>query len=252
MLSRLQGRTLSDAQTQALLQLVVRQPLVLLGGAFVVVFAGPVLEELSKFLGVALFSRVRGGGPFDRSAVLTITLMGLASGLGFATIENIFYTAAAGPQGWTLLTLARGASTPLLHGTASTLFALGWARQLRDPGGWWLLEGAVSAMGLHTAWNLCSGLLVVVGVLAVGAQPGPAQAVGGLASAVLFGLLVLFALGALAGLVRIGRILGREALADAAPAASPPAPPAVLPGDARPVPVPLARVDEPPARFTAD
>ena len=252
MLDRLQGRTLSDEQSQALLQLVVRQPLVLLSGAFVVAFAGPVVEELGKFLGVALFSRGRGGAPPDRSAVVTITLMGLASGLGFATIENIFYTAAAGPQGWTALTLARGAFTPLMHGTASALFALGWARQLRDPGGWSLLEGAVSAMGLHAAWNICAGLLIVVGLLAGEGQPGPAQAVGGLALVVVFGLLILFAVGGLAGLVRIGRTLGREALADAAPTAPPPAASAVLLGNVQPVPVPATLLDEPPARLSAD
>jgi hypothetical protein len=68
---------------------------------------------------------------------------------------------------------------------------------------------------------------------------------------VVFGLLVLFALGGLAGLVRIGRTLGREALADVS-AASPPTTPAVLPGNAHPVPVPAPLLDEPPARLSAD
>ena len=189
-----------------------RQPAILLWLGFVVVFAGPVTEELCKFLAVVLFGRARAGGRARRDSVLTIVLIGLASGLGFATLENIFYAAQAGPSGWAALTLFRGA-TPLMHGTASALFALGWARQLRNPRGWALAGGAAGAMALHAAWNLCAVGLVAAGAL----ESSGADAARGLAAValiVVFGLLALLALVSVALLVWLGRRLGREARAE--------------------------------------
>ena len=211
----LQGQTLTPAQSQALMRALLetaRQPAILLWLGFVVVFAGPVTEELCKFLAVVLFGRARAGGRARRDSVLTIVLIGLASGLGFATLENIFYAAQAGPSGWAALTLFRGA-TPLIHGTASALFALGWARQLRNPRGWALAGGAAGAMALHAAWNLCAVGLVAAGAL----ESSGADAARGLAAValiVVFGLLALLALLRVALLVWLGRTLGREARAE--------------------------------------
>lgn len=236
-IDRLQGRTLSDAQTQALLQLAVRQPVVLAGTGLVLVLAGPIVEELCKVLGVVFFSRARGGARADapRDSLLTITLMGLASGLGFATWENIFYAAVAGPDGWAAQSLVRGA-TPLLHGTASAIFALGWARQVREGRGWALARGAFGSIALHSLWNLCAGLILVAALTA----SGPAQALASLAVVFLLASVLLLVAGCVAVLVHFRRALVQEdalvgTLAPAAPSsaapATPPVPAPVLQGD---------------------
>lgn len=204
---RLQGRTLTDTQTEALIRLVVQQPLVLLIGAFVLVFVGPVTEELGKFGATLLFARTRADQP-GRDTTLTVFLIGLAAGLGFAITENIFYAAQAGVSGWLGLIFTR-AVTPLMHGTASALFALGWARQRRAPGSWALLRGAALAIGLHGAWNLCAGLLMVALLFA---------GTGGVAAGVAIVLAVVAILGLLAlgatswlTLLRLRRTLAAEA-----------------------------------------
>jgi hypothetical protein len=98
------------------------------------------------------------------------------------------------------------AVTPLMHGTATALFGLGWARQAQRPRGWALLWGALAALGLHAAWNLCAGLVIVAGFFATGSGGSPALA----------GLLLLLSLGVLGGLLllSVGTLLRqRRALA---------------------------------------
>ncbi|HEX5502160.1 MAG TPA: PrsW family glutamic-type intramembrane protease [Thermomicrobiales bacterium] len=220
---QLEGRTLDDAQQQAFVQLLLREPLLLLGIGFVIVFAGPAVEEVGKFLGVVLFSRAWRRDD-RRDTVLTTTLLGLAVGLGFATVENIGYLSEAGPGGWGALALLR-AATPLMHGTASALFAFGWARQARAPHRWALLWGALGALALHGAWNLAAGLLSVAS-LAAGAAPRAA----GLLVLALVAVLAALALGSLVVLLWLRRTLGREALAEGRAAVPPsPSPPAAPP-----------------------
>lgn len=203
---RLQGRTFTAAQTEALIRIVAAQPLVLAVGAFVVVFAGPVTEELGKFGAALLFGRTRG----DRSvqdSTLTVFLIGLTTGLGFAITENIFYTAQAGPTGWPVQIVVR-AITPLMHGTASALLALGWAQQRRAPGGWSLLRGVALAIGLHGAWNLCAGIFSVAQIFS---GVGGAMGVGAIVLAVLGGLgLIALAVASWLTLLRLRRTLGAE------------------------------------------
>lgn len=208
---RLQGRTLTDAQTEALIRLVAAQPLVLAVGAFVVVFVGPVTEELGKFGATLLFGRTRGDRPTQDSS-RTVFLIGLTAGLGFALTENIFYTAQAGAAGWPVQIVVR-AVTPLMHGTASALLALGWAQQRRAPGGWALLRGVALAIGLHAAWNLFAGVFSVAQIFSgVGGVAGT----GAIVLAVLGGLgLVALAVASWLTLLRLRRTLAAES--DAAP-----------------------------------
>jgi RsiW-degrading membrane proteinase PrsW (M82 family) len=229
----LQGRTLDEDQIAALVQFLLREPSILVAGAAVLVFAAPATEELVKALAIPLFGRTRpqpGGEAIDPP--LTIFLIGLASGLGFAATENVLYVAQAGEQAWWGMALFR-AVTPLMHGTATALFALGWARQARRPRGWALLWGALAALGLHAAWNLCAGLVIVAGFFATGSGTSPALA----------GLLLLLSLGVLGGLLllSIGTLLRQRrvltipaapALAYAAAGPDAPPPPPTPPFDA--------------------
>jgi RsiW-degrading membrane proteinase PrsW (M82 family) len=212
-IQHLEGRTLTDAQTTALVEALLRQPLVLAVSAFVLVFAGPVCEEIGKFGAVLLFSRARPGRG-EQDSVLAVFLIGLASGLGFAVTENIFYTAQAGPTGWGPLVLAR-AATPLMHGTASAFFALGWARQARRPRGWALLWGALGAFAVHGAWNLSSGLLIVAGLLA--AAGGNVTTLAGLSVLILLGVLALLVVSCIVTLLRLRHLLGADANSEDAP-----------------------------------
>lgn len=232
----LQGRTLTDGQTAALTQIVAKQPIVLLVGAFILVFIGPVTEELGKFGAVLLFGRTGAGRP-NHDSTLTIFLIGLASGLGFAATENIFYAAQAGSTGWTGLIFTR-AVTPIMHGTATALFALGWAQQRRNPQGWGLLRGAALAIGLHGVWNLCAGMLIV-SLLFISSR-GAAAGLAVLLTILVFSTLVALAIGSIATLLRLRRTLAAEAAAEVSDAASslavPFAPPAAL-FSAAPIPV---------------
>ena len=233
---RLQGRTLTDEQTAALTQIVVRQPIVLLVGAFILVFIGPVTEELGKFGAALLFGRTRADRP-ERDSTLTIFLIGLAAGLGFAATENIFYAAQAGSTGWTGLIFTR-AVTPIMHGTASALFALGWARQRRNPEGWGLLRGAALGIGLHGLWNLCAGMLIVA-LLFIGSR-GTAAGLAVLLTILVFATLAALAIGSIVTLLRLRRTLAAETNAEVpGPASSLTAPPAVSLAAISTVPIPV-------------
>ncbi|HEY8602237.1 MAG TPA: PrsW family glutamic-type intramembrane protease, partial [Thermomicrobiales bacterium] len=233
---RLQGRTLTDEQTAALTQIVVKQPIVLLVGAFILVFIGPVTEELGKFGAALLFGRTRADHP-ERDSTLTIFLIGLASGLGFAATENIFYAAQAGSTGWTALIFTR-AVTPIMHGTASALFALGWAQQRRNPQGWGLLRGAALTIGLHGVWNLCAGMLIVS--LLFSGSRGTAAGLAVLLTILVFATLAALAIGSIVTLLRLRRTLAIEANEEvSAPASSPVALPAASGGAFAAVPVPV-------------
>lgn len=219
---RLQGRNLTEAQAAELLQFVLRQPLVLAVGAVVLVLAAPISEELGKFVAAPLFGRTRmGPGVAAIDPPLTIFLIGLASGLGFAATENIFYIAQAGETGWTLMAVVRSA-TPIMHGTACAVFALGWARQHQRPRSWALVWGALGSFGLHGAWNLCAGLVIVAGVFATAA--GTATVV---AAVLLVGSLVV--LGGLLLLSVSILLRQRSTLAQEANASPPPSGPSAPP-----------------------
>ena len=74
------GRHGTDSSRSAPIVYVDRetqQPVVLAVGAFVLVFAGPVTEELGKFGAVLLFGRTRAGAA--PLSTLTIVLIGLAA-----------------------------------------------------------------------------------------------------------------------------------------------------------------------------
>jgi RsiW-degrading membrane proteinase PrsW (M82 family) len=170
---------------------------------FFIAIITPLVEEAVKSLGIGIASI------WVRPDPARAFLLGVASGAGFAMVENILNSAITGPL-WTVGVFSRLAAT-LMHCATGGLMGWGWG-QLWTERRWtrWLLA-ALGAFALHGAWN---GLVVgaVGGGLMAGTRPDDMVWVigGGMAALILMGLLLLLALGVLGGLVWASRRLGRE------------------------------------------
>ncbi len=108
----------------------------------------PIPEEFAKALSLPLFGRRR---IVDERHALMI---GLASGAGFAILENMLYEGLyAQHNGWSWggVTLLRGIGA-VLHPLGAALVAIGWFR-MREGGVIKLLKAYALAVGIHTLWN---------------------------------------------------------------------------------------------------
>ena len=119
----------------------------------VVVFA-PFVEEIGK--GVAGWLRL----PRKRSEAF---MAGVAAGVGFAIVENIFY-AVGGlllEGSWQAIVIARSLGAAV-HPLASGLVVMGWWewRARRDAG--LLARRFLMGVGVHALWN---GSIVVLGIV---------------------------------------------------------------------------------------
>jgi len=128
-----------------------------LGPTAVVVWTGPVLEELAKAAGVILVVIL--SKEFDNPTDGLV--YGTAVGLGFAATENLVYTlAGAGGSavgGTLLLVLVRTALAAGIHAVSSAVFggSLGFAFLSRRGGerSVWLALGLIGAVAIHAGWN---------------------------------------------------------------------------------------------------
>jgi RsiW-degrading membrane proteinase PrsW (M82 family) len=130
----------------------------------------PVVEETLKglvLLGFLWFRRHELNGPTDG------IIYGSMVGLGFATIENISYYMAAGPEAVAGTFVLRGILTPLVHPLCTSLTGIGVATAaLREPGRGRVgpvLAGLLGAMLLHAVWNGMTilgfgGLVIAYGI----------------------------------------------------------------------------------------
>ena len=138
------------------------------------VVAAPLTEELGKALGARAFSRPRS----RREAFLT----GVASGAGFAAIENVLYAGLAAAYGgpWTAVVVARAAGAAV-HPLSSGLVMRGWwdAKHGGVPGA--LGRGYLAGVGLHALWNGSLVVLVVAGSIVAPSQAAAMGAVTQLA-----------------------------------------------------------------------
>ena len=108
----------------------------------------PIPEEFAKALSLAFFGRAR-----IRSEQQAF-MIGMASGAGFAILENMLYEGLyAQWSGWTWggITLLRGLGS-VLHPLGTGLVALGWYRA-REKGWGELRKAYLVAVVLHTLWN---------------------------------------------------------------------------------------------------
>ena len=122
-------------------------PLILVFLAVTAVEA-PIPEEFAKALGIPMFGRARIQNERQAFAI------GLASGAGFAILENMLYEGIyAGYNGWSWggITLLRSIGS-VLHPIGTGIIALGWFR-MKEGGVGKLFKAYLLSVGLHTLWN---------------------------------------------------------------------------------------------------
>lgn len=133
--------------TSGVIERLFASPLILVFLAVIAVEA-PIPEEFAKWLGIPMFGRGRIKNERQAFAI------GLASGAGFAILENMLYEGmyAAG-NGWTWggVTLLRSIGS-VLHPIGTGILALGWFR-MKEGGAGKLFKAYLVSVGLHTLWN---------------------------------------------------------------------------------------------------
>jgi len=123
-------------------------PLILVFLAITAVEA-PIPEEFAKALGIPMFGRARIQNERQAFAI------GLASGAGFAILENMLYEglyASHNGWGWGGITLLRAIGS-VLHPIGTGIIALGWFRMKSGGGVGKLFKAYLLSVGLHTLWN---------------------------------------------------------------------------------------------------
>jgi RsiW-degrading membrane proteinase PrsW (M82 family) len=133
--------------TSGIIERLFSSPLILVFLAVIAVEA-PIPEEFAKWLGLPMFGRARIKNERQAFAI------GLASGAGFAILENMLYEGMyAADNGWTWggVTLLRSIGS-VLHPLCTGIFALGWFR-MKEGGAGKLFKAYLVSIGLHTLWN---------------------------------------------------------------------------------------------------
>lgn len=113
-------------------------------------YVSPELEELLKAVFIVVLLRRHRIG-----FVVDAAIYGFAIGAGFALVENVYYVAVTtNAPLWTWL--IRGLGTAIMHGCATSMFAMS-ARALQAPAGGFawirLLPGLAVAIALHSLYN---------------------------------------------------------------------------------------------------
>jgi len=158
----------------------------------VVALEAPIPEEFAKALGIPMFGRGRIQNERQAFAI------GLASGAGFAILENMLYEGMYANYygwGWGGITLLRSIGS-VLHPIGTGIIALGWFRMKEGGGTGKLFKAYLLSVGLHTLWNGGFEPLLYLTGLEYFAGEGPSLSLyGETLSALLVGYLALLSLG---------------------------------------------------------
>jgi RsiW-degrading membrane proteinase PrsW (M82 family) len=131
-------------QNPANVQEIILFPPVLFTAVLVFVVLAPLIEEAAKLMPVTFFS-------YRRPAVAQIFIWGLASGAGFALVENLFNTLIA-VDIWAVVMLMRIGGTAM-HCLATGLTAMGWQNLMQERRPWKLGGAYILSVAIHAAWN---------------------------------------------------------------------------------------------------
>jgi RsiW-degrading membrane proteinase PrsW (M82 family) len=151
-----------------------------------VALQAPIPEEFAKAIGPGLFGRrIRSEGQ--------AFAVGLASGAGFAILENMLYEglyAQWSGWSWSGITLLRGIGS-VLHPLGTGIIALALFRERQRQPGWLkrLGKAFLLSVGLHTLWN--GGFEPFVFLTGLETYSSPTQSIS-LYGQVVQGLLVVF------------------------------------------------------------
>ena len=187
-------------------------PLILVVLAVTAVQA-PIPEEFAKALGLPIFGRERIQNERQAFAI------GLASGAGFAILENMLYEGLyAHSNGWAWggITLLRSIGS-ILHPLGTGIIALGWFR-MRNGGIKELFKAYLLSVGLHTLWNGGFEPLVYLTGLDHFAGAGSSFSIyGQTLNVLLIGYLILLSFGLWWLMRRIVRELSQDVQTDLTP-----------------------------------
>ncbi|MCS7179093.1 MAG: PrsW family glutamic-type intramembrane protease [Anaerolineae bacterium] len=166
----------------------------------------PIVEEITKTLGVGI------AGAWVRFSPPRAFLLGVASGAGFALVENALNSFFLGPV-WGPGVLARLAAT-VMHSATGGLMGWGWGQWWSGRHPWRLPMAFVGAVTLHSIWNFVAVGMALIGLLVMDRAEQPLwMAVGGLIALLLLGIQFLITGGVTAGILWASHRLGRMASA---------------------------------------
>ncbi len=178
-------------------------PLVLLGALVFVAVVAPLVEEVVKTLGVGLV------GPWLRPSPGRAFLLGVASGAGFALVENVLNGTVIGSF-WVLGVFSRSAAT-LMHCATGGLMGWGWGELWTGQRPWRWLLAFVGAVSLHGVWNGLVIGTVASGLLAATHPDDMAwMAIGGLVVMALIVALLFLVAAMMVGLLWASWALGQQ------------------------------------------
>jgi len=180
-------------------------PTLALVGLLFVVVVTPLIEEALKTLGVGL------GGMWLRPGPARAFLLGVASGAGFALVENSLNSAAMAGSLWGPAVFSRLAAT-LIHSATGGLMGWGWGELWAGKRPLRLLLAFAGAVGLHGVWNGLAAGIVVSGLVAVRYSFDSPHAVhiGLIVALALVAAMLSLATATLAGMVWASRALPRR------------------------------------------
>lgn len=148
----------------------------------------PLIEETFKTLAAGVVAR------WVRPRPARAFLWGVASGAGFALVENVFNGALGGAEGWAVGTIARFGAT-MMHCATGGLVGWGWGQLWTERRPLRFLGSYVAAVVLHGIWNAATVSATLLSASALTQRGGdiwrPIAGLGMLTGAGLLGLLTL-------------------------------------------------------------
>jgi hypothetical protein len=202
--------------TSGIVERLFASPLILVILAVVAIEA-PIPEEFAKALGIPMFGRARIQNERQAFAI------GLASGAGFAILENMLYEglyAQYNGWSWAGITFLRSIGS-VLHPLGTGIIALGWFRMKTAEGGGAgkLFKAYLLSVGLHTLWNGGFEPLVYLTGLDYFADAGSSLSIyGETLNVLLIGYLVILSIGLLWLMRRIVQGLSQQVTPELTPA----------------------------------
>ena len=123
----------------------------------------PFVEEATKIYGITVSRR-------EIDEIEDGIVYGASSGFGFAAMENLVYEISAllsgGFAAWLAVSIIRSLSSALLHGSATAMSGLGYSLRKFHRGS--LLRGYLTAVGMHSSFNIIASVPILLG----GIHPG--------------------------------------------------------------------------------